>query len=389
MNIKQQRDLVEEILEKIEISASTYEIAVKRYRAMTDWFDRPESKLRDFDPSIYTQGSFRLGTVTRPVLDGEHYDLDLVLRLSLSKSLLTQRELKELVGVEVKSYSKAQNFKNEPTSGDRCWTQEYEESGNTGFHMDILPAIPDGEERLLMEQLEKAGTDRRLAQHAISITDKTADSYAIKSQDWPVSNPKGFAEWFEEQANRSGLVKEARDTMMAKQAEVEDVPLYRLKTPLQQAIQVLKRHRDVKFIDDSDNKPASIIISTLAARAYQGENDVSQALARILSEMGDFVRPNIPRVQNPAKGDEDFTDRWDEGGHKEKCFWHWLEEAQCDFAHLGTMEKPNAVRTLIEEKFRVTPSEQKLPKKLAATAVGLAPKSIDSGPPPWGQKPND
>lgn len=391
MNTKQQTGLVEEILEKIEISPATYETAVKRYEAMTKWFDRPESELRNFDPLIYTQGSFRLGTVTRPILDGEHYDLDLVLRLSLSKGLLTQKELKELVGVEVKSYSKAQNFKKEPTNGKRCWTQEYTESGNTGFHMDILPAIPDGDEKLLMEYLEKSGTDRRFAMHAISITDKESASYENKCSDWPISNPKGFAEWFEEQANRSGLVKEARVEMMAKNADVEEVPLFRLKTPLQKAIQILKRHRDVKFRNDSENKPASIIISTLAARAYQGENDVTQALTRILSEMGNYVMPDFPRVQNPTKGDEDFTDRWDKSGHKEQCFWSWLDEAQRDFAHLGTMGKSGLVRALVEEKFKVNVSSQHLPKTsvAAAAAVGLAPKSIDSGLPPWGEKMND
>jgi hypothetical protein len=387
MNKQQQKALIEAILKAVEIAPSTYESAVKRYKAMTDWFGRPESKLRDFDPLMYTQGSFRLGTVIRPIFDGEEYDLDLVLRLSLSRYLLTQKELKDLVGEEVKSYAKAQNFKKEPTSGKRCWTQEYQESGNTGFHMDILPAIPDDEKNSLREQLEKSGTDSNIAEHAIAITDSEDPAYGIKSFDWPVSNSKGFAMWFEERANRSGLVKEARDRMLSKSAEVEDVPLYRLKTPLQQVIQILKRHRDVKFRGNPDDKPASIIISTLAARAYRGESDVTQALETILADMGSYVQTTSPRIENPAKAGEDFSDRWDTAGHSENSFWNWLREAQRDLTHLGTMDKSASVRNLLEEKFDVRVSNAQLPESLLSKSASIiAPTILAQGPASWGNK---
>ena len=57
---------------------------------------------------------------------------------------------------------------------------------------------------------------------------------------------KGYAAWFRDrmkpqfEARRRALAESLR-------ASVEDIPEYRVKTPLQQAIQLLKRHRDMSF----------------------------------------------------------------------------------------------------------------------------------------------
>src|SRR5207249_828409 len=96
----------------------------------------------------------------------------------------------------------------------------------------------------------------------------------------------------------------------AKAAKVDDLPVYRWKSPLQRCVQILKCHRNMMFTDDPEGKPASIIITTLAARAYQGEADIDDALDRILSTMGALVNPTAPRVPNPVNPAEDFGDRW-------------------------------------------------------------------------------
>lgn len=44
---------------------------------------------------------------------------------------------------------------------------------------------------------------------------------------------------------------------------------------LQRIVQILKRHRDIMFNGDED-KPISIIITTLASRAYRGETNLSK-----------------------------------------------------------------------------------------------------------------
>jgi hypothetical protein len=61
-------------------------------------------------------------------------------------------------------------------------------------------------------------------------------------------------------------------SVLAKQMDVEEVPDWYVKTTLQRTVQALKRHRNIYFVDGPENRPASIIITTLAARAYCGWN---------------------------------------------------------------------------------------------------------------------
>ena len=77
---------------------------------------------------------------------------------------------------------------------------------------------------------------------------------------------------------------------MAKAAKVDDLPARKWKSPLQEAIQILKRHRDVMFQDARDSAPISATITTLAALSYRGEPDAASALERILTDMHLYVR---------------------------------------------------------------------------------------------------
>jgi hypothetical protein len=83
-------------------------------------------------------GSFRLGTVIRPVHNRDEYDLDLVCRRDLAKESITQAALKEDVGAGLAGYEEAAAARvSVPTleEGDRCWTLVYP---SDRFHMDIL-----------------------------------------------------------------------------------------------------------------------------------------------------------------------------------------------------------------------------------------------------------
>ncbi len=81
------------------------------------------------------------------------------------------------------------------------------------------------------------------------------------------TNPRGYAEWFRErmQANSKRSLFDS----------IERVPTYPKKTILQKAIQLLKRYRDVYFANkDDDLKPISMIITTLVAKCYNGEQNL-------------------------------------------------------------------------------------------------------------------
>lgn len=329
-------DVLEEIADALDIPPSKFEEAKRRYEAIGDWLDRDESSLAAYDPAISPQGSFLLGTVTRPLTETEEYDVDLVCLLKASKTDFTQKSLKEAVGREVALYARAQNMKNLPEEGRRCWTLHYADGAQ--FHMDILPALPDAEryQIVLKEHGYGALADApALTGQAIAITDRTLPQYALVTEDWPQSNPTGYAAWFR---GRMAIRLTERKMAFAKRerirASVDEIPDYKVKTPLQRAIQLLKRHRDCMFADDSEHKPISIIITTLGAQAYNEEATISEALQSILTGMAAYIeyRGGVAWVANPVNPAENFADKWAEEPVKRESFERWLEQARRDFA---------------------------------------------------------
>lgn len=83
-------------------------------------------------------------------------------------------------------------------------------------------------------------------------------------------------------------MKTNQNQILLEKAQVDQVTIFKRKTPMQRCIQLLKQHRNQMF-GDYDSKPISIIITTLAARAYNGELDVEVALINILNKMENFI----------------------------------------------------------------------------------------------------
>lgn len=381
--------VLEELLQLLDIPPSYYEKAVARYKSMADHFHRPESIIRHLDPYVHLQGSFRLGTVIRVFYEGGGYDLDLVCRVLAEKTMLSQKELKELIGEEVIAYSRANGFSTAPENKRRCWTQQYQDE--VDFHMDILPSIPAGDR--YRRSLAEAGVGERLREEAINITDKTEPNYSAISPDWPRSNPRGFARWFEERMDVGGVASTKRALLFEARREVyesvEDVPTYALKTPLQRVVQLLKRHRDHLFRDDPEGKPISIILTTLAARAYRGEQDVAEAVGAVLDRMGDFVNKQKPRIPNPVdpRG-EDFADRWTK--ELEDNFWWWLRQAKDHFAALGNANSADILSECVEDSFglslRGEVAKACLSRPIVAPAVVGLTSVSSSAPRSWGER---
>ena len=363
-----------QLAESLDIPESAFELAEKRYQSIANWLEREESRVKAFNPEIYPQGSFRLGTVTQPI--SEAYDVDLVCELSLDKGQVSQERLKELVGYEIKAYARAKNIKSPVEEKKRCWSLNY--ADETSFHMDILPAIPDG--KSFKEFLELKGyrglNANDLAGLAIAITDKTLTNYKNYDTDWPRSNPKGFAEWF--RAQMETRFKEARMQFAESiQARVEDIPDYKVKTPLQRAIQILKRHRDIMFVDDPDDKPISIIITTLAAHAYNNEGDVLEALVNIVNNMPRYIETVdgvVKWVKNPVNPDENFADKWREHPQRERKFRGWLKKVQTDLDHVLKTEEIRTFSESLRSPFADSVIKA-TPKRKPETTEGLVKKS--------------
>ena len=120
-------------------------------------------------------------------------------------------------------------------------------------------------------------------------------------------------------------------------AKVEDIPSYRVRTPLQQAVQVLKRHRDIMFAEKPEHKPISVVITTLSGQAYGQEANVATALASILDRMDDYIerRAGVTWISNPTDPQENFADKWVDTPELEEAFGAWLHQARSDFQRIG------------------------------------------------------
>jgi hypothetical protein len=305
------------------------------------------------NPDVYVQGSFRLGTPIRPVNDDEHYDIDLVCELSVGKTDLTQRDLKELLGHEIKLYAKA-NGMQDAAEGRRCWTLDYAEGAQ--FHLDALPALPDGARR--QRQLVEAKVDSAWAESAIDITDKDHPNFRVTHAQWPHSNPRGYMKWF--RSRMTANFRQIREAMaLEAKASVEDIPSYRVKTPLQQVVQVLKRHRDIMFLNDPENKPISVILTTLAGLSYQGERTVAEAVAGILQRMDSHIKKDasgFSYIANPTDPLENFADRWRQHPERKAGFDRWLAKAREDFAGLAIQVNQQRIVEAAEQSFGARPA---------------------------------
>ncbi len=325
---KSQDNLLEAVVEELEVSDSRYEAAERSYKSVAEWLNRPESALNPYQPDLSVQGSFALGTAIRPLSEDEDYDVDAVCELKKrSKSQVSQAALKRELGDELFAYATSKGM-TPPKSKRRCWALNY--ADDTQFHLDVLPALFDGVVQRVI--LERANLATEFSDFAIAITDDNHWAHHVIHEEWPSSNPKGYALWFR---GRMGALFEAQRRRLALEAraQVQEIPEYRVKTPLQRVVQLLKRHRDVRFSDRPDEKPISIIITTLAAKSYNNQTTLTDALLSVLSGMDQHIerRGEVAWIPNPTDPRENFADKWQTQPGLEAAFYEWLAAARQDF----------------------------------------------------------
>lgn len=351
-------ELLTNVADTLDISKTRYEEAEARYNAVGSWLGADDSPLARYKPEIYPHGSFRLGTVVRPVSHADEYDVDLVCLLNISETEIDQRKLKIMIGERLKANKTyAQMLGKEDR---RCWTLHYADDAK--FNMDILPAIPGDS-----ATLTRHGVPYELAKDAINITDKTLDT-------WLLTNPKGYAEWFKAQMR---IIFDERKRFLAAESrvDIEDIPDNAIKTPLQRAIQILKRHRNIMFENDPNGKTSSIVITTLAAKAYNNEADLYQTLLTIV----DGIPNNIETiggnswVRNPVNPSENLAEEWQDYPDREMKFRTWLRKVKVDLQK--AIDRPGIQRVAEE----LEPVLGKKAVNEAAKLFGQAYKSRRDG----------
>ena len=254
--------------------------------------------------------------------------------------------------------------------------------------MDVVPGIRADESRRreLRERMEQTGVEFAVAQEAarraLWITDLQRQNYRTLSTDWPSSNPGGYQLWF------TSRMRSAEKRVLA-EAQVDTVPVYRSKTPLQQVVQLLKRHRDKLFKDFPDSKPVSIILTTVAGVAYHVGDSLSQTMRRVLDALEHVRDSDTDEILNPVNPAENFADRW----QRPDCahlllktnFHKWVREANRDFTKV--MSGSEYLVEIAQDALGVKVPDEVV-RRLGLTAATVASpvrrvNAVSAPPKPW------
>ncbi len=87
---------------------------------------------------------------------------------------------------------------------------------------------------------------------------------------------------------------------------------------------------------DNTDAPISIIITTLAAQAYNNEVDLYTALKNIITSMPSLIERDVYGnfvISNPVMSSENFADKWNENSEKVNNFFSWLERVRKDIIY--------------------------------------------------------
>ena len=143
------------------------------------------------------------------------------------------------------------------------------------------------------------------------------------------------------------------------------------------------------FEGNEDSKPISVIITTLAARAYGGEGDLVSALSNILNSMEKYIQQNVPIVPNPVNPAEDFADKWYSEKHTHlklrDNFFRWLFQAKADFAAICSKDNSQVILEAADRGFSVDLDQIAIEQVLGlgAAVITSSTRVEASGPRPW------
>jgi len=294
--------LLEEMCETVQLTETQFDEAEGHYHAVGEWLADPKSPLAIYKPRIYPQGSVRLKTTVKPLTRQEH-DLDLICLFDLPYGSFA--EPVSIFNLVERRLRESDFFRDNMETYKRCIRSSYKSE----FHLDITPARPD----------------RTQGGNCILVPDQ-------KIRRWKESNPIGYAEWFE---SRALMSKTAR---MAKSIEsLPEQESARQKASLRRAVQLMKRNRDCRFGDDAD-APRSIVLTTLAAQSYGGQELVSDALLGILDGIILRIESELGAIEvpNPVNDAEKFCEAWAANHESYQKFVDYAHNLRDQLLHLLT-----------------------------------------------------
>jgi hypothetical protein len=327
--------LLELACQELELPKTRFEAAKTAYESVGDWLANcPDTG--KYAPRIFPQGSMALGTTVRP-LEREEFDVDLVCHFQKLDTRSPQAEVKTAVGDRLKGYEAGLG----PTLEEykRCWRLNYSDAAK--LHLDITPAVHNP----------------TCGNGGLAVTDK-------EKRRWEPTHPEGYVKWFKDRADLQPDIRSQITEFSAKAASVEPLPENEpFKSLLKRAVQLLKRHRSIRFAKIPDVAPISVIITTLTARAYEDicvrreifdtEFDLLLAVVErlhIYIEKRTGVLGQVELwVPNATTDGENFAEKWNKNAALPNAFFQWQADARKDFGALAEAQDAEELYEALEK----------------------------------------
>ena len=283
----QMDDLLDKMAAAVQLDQSRYVRMKQHYEAVKNWIEADEKFFKPYKYDVYPHGSVRILTTVKP-FGRDEFDLDIAIHLKAELSSHTPQRIYTELKRRLQEHDTYKAML-EPKS--RCLRLNY-----TGdFHMDILPGVQEhhwDENKLMVPDHDLGG--------------------------WVSSNPRGYANWFLDTTNKVEM------SLIEKALRAEKIPAddYEQKKPLQRAVQLIKRYRDIYFQKDDTYKTSSIILTTIAGQFYTGQESIFDTVEHIVTTLQSKIAGISSRIKivNPVNADEDFTDKWEREPQHYKAF---------------------------------------------------------------------
>jgi Second Messenger Oligonucleotide or Dinucleotide Synthetase domain len=337
--------LIENACVMLELSPTQEEAAKRRYEGVGEWLAASDDPLLA-SVSIRLQGSVAIRTTVKPIGTNEH-DVDLIAHVADLDATLSPAELKARIGARLRDNGRYSPLLEEMP---RCWRMNYANE----FHMDITPSIPN----------PTCGMGGEL------VPDKTLKT-------WKPSNSQGYRAKFDRRAEllpRYRVNDILATDSVRKDADIEPYPDNSgFKGILRRIVQIAKRHRDIHFIDeDPCLAPLSIIITTLASRAYEYcvrnfvHGSEMELLCDVFRRMPDMMESSVVdgkvhwAIWNQTTAGENFAEKWNKDPRRAVAFHSWHTQALSDLEKLKAAEGLDEIRRLLGGVFGNAPAAKAL-----------------------------
>lgn len=336
---KRKQDIKKTIV-GLDITPTMFKNAEEKYKNIAKYLNE-----HGLNVDISLQGSFAIGTATKPYSDGKDkaYDIDVICQFK-NENLTSEEIRNSLISTLNDSEVYNDNIKEWP----KCFTLEYAKIGDYEFSIDLVPTILDENPNICGKNISE-----KYLINVLKIATKES------KYGWYTINPKGYQTWFNDINSRFALYnRENRMRSLYEEnkqiyASVEDIPEYFNKSSLQEAIQILKRSRDIYFSKKhkEDNKPASIIITTFAALIANNSSTDIDSIDLVFNVLKEFnyyssdelyskiVSPIIKKngkweFINPVNDKDNLLDSWNKDKENATLFFNWVKKANKDFSDI-------------------------------------------------------